>query len=334
MARRRPRLGTRSAFSNGPPAEPPAMPPAELLAESPAGASLAEPAASESPLHSARPLARTRLHSRSGLRSRRRRARSRVLRSADARMGPVARLLARVAAFLGATVLAAVLVRFLAAVAAGLPVFLVDEVRVEGISYLSSAEVRSTAGVGPATSLWQPQSKWIESLEAHPLVESAEVERRPPSGLVFRIREVQPVALVASPLVHPVDVGGNRLPVDPSRPVLDLPLVRVVGSDSAVVSRGTGILARELRRMDEIVPEIFAVVSEAVLEDGLVTLLLGDSGPRVRYRPPLSEARLREGIIAMNDALERFPNRPPHEVDLRFQGQVVIRGARKEAEQL
>lgn len=317
------------------------MLPTELSAGSPVGPPVGppggppwvEPAAPESPLHSVRPLARTRLHSRSGLRSRRRRARIRVPRSADARLGPVARFLARVAAFLGATVLAAVLVRFLAAVAAGLPVFLVDEVQVEGISYLSSAEVRSTAGVGAGTSLWEPRSKWIENLEAHPLVASAEVERRPPSGLVFRIREVHPVALVASPLVHPVDAGGNRLPVDPSRPVLDLPLVRVADRDSAVVSRGTGILARELERMDEIVPEIFAVVSEAVLEDGLVTLLLGDSGPRVRYRPPISEVRLREGIIAMNDALERFPDQPPQEVDLRFQGQVVIRGARREAEQ-
>lgn len=235
------------------------------------------------------------------------------------------RLAARAAAFVAATVLAVVLVRFAAGVVSGLPFFQVDDVQVEGAVYLSRDEVRAAAGVASAANLWESKRAWVEGIESHPLVKTAEVSRRPPSTLLVRIKEVEPVALIASPLVEAVDESGAPIPVDPSDPVLDLPLIRVVGEDSPAPSHALPVLAGEMQRMVALAPEVFSVVSEAHWEDGLVTLLLGDSGPRLRYRPPLSGRRLREGIVAMNDALERFPDRPPQEVDLRFDGQVVVR---------
>lgn len=240
------------------------------------------------------------------------------------------RIAARVAAFLAATALAVVLVRFAAGVVSGLPFFEVDEVQVEGAVYLSSDEVRSAAGVVPATNLWESKRAWVEGIESHPLVKTVELRRRPPSTLLVRVEEVAPVALIASPLVEAVDGSGATIPVDPSNPVLDLPLIRVVGDGSPAPSHALPVLAGEMQRMEALAPEVFSVVSEAHWEDGLVTLLLGDSGPRVRYRPPLSGRRLREGIVAMNDALERFPDRPPREVDLRFDGQVVVRSGEGE----
>ena len=235
------------------------------------------------------------------------------------------RLAARAAAFVAATALAVVLVRFAAGVVSGLPFFQVDDVQVEGAVYLSRDEVRAAAGVASAANLWESKRAWVEGIESHPLVKTVEVSRRPPSTLLVRIEEVEPVALIASPLVEAVDESGAPIPVDPSAPVLDLPLLRVVGEDSPAPSHALPVLASEMKRMVALAPEVFSVVSEAHWEDGLVTLLLGDSGPRLRYRPPLSGRRLREGIVAMNDALERFPDRPPREVDLRFDGQVVVR---------
>ena len=236
------------------------------------------------------------------------------------------RLAARAGAFLAAAALAVLLFRFAAGIVSGLPYFEVDEVQVEGAVYLTRDEVRAAAGVASGANLWDSKSGWVEGIEAHPMVKLAEVRRRPPSTLLVRVEELAPVALMASPLVEAVDAGGAPIPVDPSNPVLDLPLIRVPGADSAGASYGVAVLAGEMQRMGGLAPEVFSVVSEAHWEDGLVTLFLGDSGPRIRYRPPLSEARLREGIVAMNDALERFPERPPREVDLRFDGQVVVRG--------
>lgn len=220
---------------------------------------------------------------------------------------------------------AALLVRGVLGILPGLPLFLVDEVHVSGTTYLAPSDVRRAAGLNAAANLWEPKARWLEALKSHPLVESAEVRRRLPSTLVFHVTEAKPVALVAAPVVEAVDRRGVRLPVDPTRPVLDLPVIRVLNRDSTAVSLGLSLLAREAAHLNAVAPEVLVVVSELLLEDGLVTLLLGDSGPRIRYRPPLSEKRLRDGIVAMNDALERFPGRPPREVDLRFEDQVVVR---------
>ena len=235
------------------------------------------------------------------------------------------RLLTRAAVFLAATAAAALLVRFAAGVVAGLPFFAVNKVEVEGAVYLDRDEVRAAAGVTSGTNLWEPKAAWVEGVESHPLVEWADVRRRPPSTLLVRIREVEPVALIASPLVEAVDAKGGLVAVDPSNPVLDLPLIRVLDADTAASARGRAVLADEMRRIDEVAPEVLSVVSEAHWHNGLITLLLGDSGPRVRYRPPVDGRRLREGIVAMNDALERFPDRPPRDVDLRYEGQVVVK---------
>ena len=135
--------------------------------------------------------------------------------------------------------------------------------------------------------------------------------------------EPAPVGLVASPLVMAVDRRGNVLPVDPADPVLDLPVLRVM-TPRADAFWGMRVLAREVGRMAEAAPEVFAVISEARIGDREVTLLLGDSEVRVRYEPPITEMRLREAIVALNDAMARL-DVPPREIDVRFADQVVVR---------
>ena len=132
-----------------------------------------------------------------------------------------------------------------------------------------------------------------------------------------------PVGLVASPLVVAVDRRGVVLPLDPADPVLDLPLLRVM-TPGADAFWGMRVLARDVARMAETAPEVFAVISEARIGDRGITLLLGDSEVRVRYEPPINEMRLREAIIALNDAVARLAE-PPREIDLRFADQVVVR---------
>ncbi len=207
-----------------------------------------------------------------------------------------------------------------------LPVFRVDQVEVEGTGYLTQDEVRAAAGVTGAVSVWEDRARMAARLEDHPLVESAGVERALPSTLVIRVEEAVPVGLVASPVVVAVDRKGNVLPLDPADPLLDLPVLRVVTS-LASASWGMRMLARDMARVAEAAPEVFAVLSEARLGDREATLLLGDSGLRVRYRPPISQRRLRDAVIAINDAYKRMPDRGLREIDLRFADQVVVRTA-------
>lgn len=135
--------------------------------------------------------------------------------------------------------------------------------------------------------------------------------------------QAAPVGLIASPLVMAVDRRGDVLPVDPADPVLDLPVLRVM-TPGAEAFWGKRILARDVARMAAMAPEVFAVISEARIGDRDIILLLGDSEVWVRYRPPITEMRLREAIFALNDAVARL-DEPPREVDVRFADQVVVR---------
>lgn len=205
-----------------------------------------------------------------------------------------------------------------------LPVFRVDLVEVEGTGYLTQDEVRAAAGATGAVSVWEDPALMTARLEGHPMVESASVERILPSTLVIRIEEAAPVGLVASPVVVAVDRDGSELPLDPTDPILDLPVLHVVTS-LAPASWGMRLLARDMARVAEAAPEVFAVLSEARLDDREASLLLGDSGLRVRYRPPISERRLRDAVVAINDAYKRIQDRGLQEIDLRFADQVVVR---------
>lgn len=204
------------------------------------------------------------------------------------------------------------------------PYFRVDRIEIAGLNYLTRDEVRAAAGVDANTSVWAREARLVEGLTGHPMVESARVSRDLPRTLLFEIEEAEPVGLVALPLIMAVDRHGNLLGIDPGAPVLDLPVLRVA-TERAAALWGGRLLAREVARMAEVAPELFAVISEARLEDDQITLSLGDSALRVRYHPPITEARLRDAIIAMNDAAERFPDNRMREVDLRFADQVVVR---------
>ena len=208
--------------------------------------------------------------------------------------------------------------------AAASPYFEVDHVEVSGLGYLTRDEVRAAAGVDGPLSVWTPAANLLDGLVAHPLVESARVTRKLPRTLLFEIDEAEPVGLIALPLVVAVDRHGNVLGINPGEPVLDLPVLRV-STERARALWGARLLAREVARMAEVAPELLAVVSEAHIDDEQIVLLLGDSALRVRYRPPITEERLRDAVIAMNDALARFPGDLPREVDLRFADQVVVR---------
>ena len=133
-----------------------------------------------------------------------------------------------------------------------------------------------------------------------------------------------PVALVALPVATPVDRRGDELAIDPARDPLDLPLLRVMSARTEALW-GRRILARDLGTIAEVAPEVFAVLSEARIDDREAVLLLGDVQHRIRYRPPMRGSRLRAAIVALNDAIARQSDRIPSEVDLRFAEQVVVR---------
>ncbi len=132
-----------------------------------------------------------------------------------------------------------------------------------------------------------------------------------------------PVGLVATPVATPVDRRGDEIAVDPSVTLLDLPLLRVT-TPRAEALWGRRVLARDAGTIAAVAPMVFAVISEARIDDREVVLLVGDDQVRIRYHPPITGSRLRAAVVAFNDA-RSLDGQVPGEIDLRFADQVVVR---------
>ncbi len=211
---------------------------------------------------------------------------------------------------------------------ASVPFFEVDRLRVDGGRYLDGAEVERAAALPAGFSIWSDLDPVAERLGAHPLVAEVRVRRRLPSTLVVEVREREPVALLPTPAVTPVDAEGRLLPIDPAVHVLDLPLLhpRSTGSAEALTPVELRILAGEIARLTELEPRLSGIVSEAALDPwGDVIVHLAQPATALHFRPPLTADRLREGLRVLADRLDREPGRVPATVDLRFADQVVVR---------
>jgi hypothetical protein len=217
--------------------------------------------------------------------------------------------------------------------------FRVKDVEVEGARYVSAAEVTGALRLSPTASVWDDRAPLEARVSGHPLVSSARIGRRLPSTLVVRIDEREPVALLATPTLEPVDARGRTLPLDPARHRLDLPLLvvpdRALGEEGAHesgagepgrVPRPVRVLAGEIARLGEAEPSFMGMVSELTwIRYDEAAARWGDPGVVIRFRPPLSPRRVREAMSVLADATARRPERAVELVDLRWADQVVVR---------
>lgn len=210
--------------------------------------------------------------------------------------------------------------------------FRIRGVRVEGNRFLSAAEVLDVASIPPGASVWDAAGTWEARLAAHPLVERARFRRHLPDSLVLELVERQPVALVATPTLVPVDREGRVLPVDPARFRLDLPLLRVPTEPDDPERKGAPSLlrvrplAREVDRLVRAEPSFLGLVSELAWDGGGGAVALwGDPSVTLRFRPPLAAHRVRKAAAVIADVAARFPDRRLRAVDLRYADQVVVR---------
>lgn len=212
---------------------------------------------------------------------------------------------------------------------ASLETFRVTEVRIDGLFYLTRAEVEEAMGISEETTVWGDVDSWTEALEAHPLVREATVERVPPNGLHVLIWERRPVALVATPLVEPVDEEGVRLPIDPGEYRLDLPLVATTqrpADGARLLPEDVRTVVAEVGRLMTVDTAFLHMVSE-VRPGERNSLVARWTEPSVDFLLPygLPQARLREGLLALAHAVARNPGEIPASIDLRYADQVVVR---------
>lgn len=254
-------------------------------------------------------------------------------RSADRRprfVRPRARTLARwgVALAVGAALL--LVGRRVPEALARAELFRVEAVELEGARFLTLDVAIRTAAVAPGASVWDDPAAWESRLEAHPLVRSVRVRRRLPATLVFEVVEEEPVALVPTPLLEPVDREGRFLPLDPAEHPLDLPVVRPAPPASGEAEPPSEVRIRPLTAAVErmsVEPAFHRQVSEVAQErDGSLRVRWG-ADPEVLFllELPVDPLRIREGMRVLDAALESAPDRRPRAVDLRWADQVLVR---------
>lgn len=204
---------------------------------------------------------------------------------------------------------------------ASFELFKVREVVVEGVRWTRAIDLREHLALPDSASVWHDLDRWAERLAEHDMIVEASVRRRLPATLVFGVVEREPVALLATPELVAVDRDGRELPLDPAERRVDLPVLEPSGSPTQ-----TRALLQALDRM-RVDPDFYAALSAVEPDErgGIVAYWGRDPQVTFRLGLPIEPHRLGEAVQVLDDALQRFPDRPLREVDLRFVEQVVVR---------
>lgn len=207
---------------------------------------------------------------------------------------------------------------------AELDYFRATELSVVGSRIVDVEEIIATASIPRYASVFDDEHSWERRLERHPLIRRARITRELPETLILTVEERVPVALVANALLSPVDRDGKVLPLDPSEHRMDLPLLRADLGGGELSTSQVRILAMEVERLTADDPSFMAAVSEIALDDKGDATVVVAGDVLVRFRPPLSHPRLRDGLTVLKDASRRRPDQRVAIVDLRYADQVVV----------
>lgn len=191
--------------------------------------------------------------------------------------------------------------------------FHVRKLEIRGVRYLQPDDVVARLRVDTTRSIIDDVAPLEARLRLLPQVGEVHISRRFPGTLIVTIRENLPVALVPrGDGLQPYDSLGRALPIDPSRSVLDLPVL-------TVPDRGALRLIGQLRAAD---PKMFDRVSE-VAPDGSDLVFTLNSSLRVRASSGVAPQRFRDIFPVESDLASR--NERAAELDIRYRDKVVAR---------
>lgn len=207
--------------------------------------------------------------------------------------------------------------------------FRVQRVEVVGTRYMAPHEALELSGITAASSVFDDADAWRDALLGHPLVAAVRVERDLPSTVVLHVTEAQPVALVRTPALRPVDAAGRVLPIDPAERSLDLPVLATesrIGDDERVADPASLALLAALNAVRGSEPMLAAAVSEvAPAADGAVRLLLSEPAhAEVLLPAEAGGLRLRQLGVTLQDLRARQELSRVKRIDVRFHDQVVV----------
>lgn len=206
------------------------------------------------------------------------------------------------------------------------PIFGVEEVGLVGTQFVPDDEVRALAAFGSEASVWDDMRPVEARLARHPLILEARVRRAGIHRLEIVVREVRPVAFVATPELVPVDATGRALALDPAGRTLDLPiLVDAEVSDGRVEPEAARLALDVLDQVSALDSAFTRRVSEIrSLRGSSVEFMLLPGSPLDRVVLPIRDAVT--AFLRVGSAVSLAEARGVvREADARFENEVVIR---------
>jgi cell division protein FtsQ len=211
-------------------------------------------------------------------------------------------------------------------------VLVLDAIDVEGALRLEPNRIATIAGLRVGEDLLEVDcARARQALLLHPRIERAAVERRWPRGVRVRVEERLPVMLVRHGVPWEIDSTGVLLAPLAQGVVSDVPLLSGPTFEgmpegarigTAGVQRGLAWVAA-LSKGDL---QLAGQVSEVDVQDpGLTGLLLLEGTRVVAAAWPPSTRELSALRVVLADLKRR--GTVAREVDLRYQGQVIVRPA-------
>lgn len=215
--------------------------------------------------------------------------------------------------------------------------FRLEEIYIKGGDHLDQTELEALLPDIIGVNLLAIDLAIVESvLLQHPWVSEARAHRRLPNRLVITVYEKDPQALVTGEGLWALDRGGKLLPLNRWQGTLDLPLVRLsatgdLKAGSAVSDPRLLDLGIRLQALRRRLPDVWQMISEVTWDDqGQIIFYASCSRTRILLgREPNWQQMLNfysfliyQGRYSGMDDIEF--------VDLRFQGQVIVRRNRRD----
>jgi cell division septal protein FtsQ len=209
-----------------------------------------------------------------------------------------------------------------------MPSFRVASVEISGTKYLAAYDALVQSGITRTSNVFDEFEPWRARLLRHPMVLDAAIERELPNTIKVTVTETEPVALVRTPELQPVDARGRALPIDPAAIDLDLPvLTRTTQPDTRGYftepqTRAAIAVLSALRQRDQ---RLYGWISEAApTSQGMLLRLRQPMGARVLVGSDVHALRLHELEIALADLSARGELARLQRIDARFRDQIVV----------
>lgn len=203
--------------------------------------------------------------------------------------------------------------------------FWIKTVEIKGNKTISEKDILSTLNIGKQTNLFTFETDSLrKTLETHPQILSAEIDKGIPSKITITIQERKPIAIINGKYsLYCID--RDRVVWQKNTDVtLDLPFISGIAEDSLTVGKPLNtsnitdfIHVINLTEKDKMISEVLANPKNEII---VYTL---DEG----YRANLGKNNFEKKIIYLKKVLSELKNRSEDVdyIDLRFHKQAIVK---------